>query len=159
MPLFLLTRWADGQTFPLSTSLSVCHGVSSALAYLHSLGIAHGDVYAHNIMLDDHCHPVICDFGASYCYDEAASGRFWQAMEVRAYGLFMHDIVTLTDVSDGCGGSDGSAAGVKQLLLQLVQGCLAANAMERPLFCDVEGQLLEIMQQLNVAVPSAEPQQ
>jgi hypothetical protein len=160
--------------------------VASALAYLHSLGIAHGDVYAHNIMPDGHSRPVICDFGASFCYSVAGDpGRFFERMEVRAFGLFMGDVVARigaeshhyrhvthsshsnigAESGSGSSSSNGGEAGAVgvdaaadyavQELRQLVQQCLAGSAMQRPLFAQVEQQLLGLMQQHGVAVPTA----
>jgi RIO-like serine/threonine protein kinase len=139
--------------FSLPAALSICHGVASALAYLHGLGIAHSDVYAHNIMFDDHARPVICDFGASFCYSaDADAERFFERMEVRAYGLFMHDVVAR--IVGESGAADGVV--VQQQLQQLVQQCLVGSAMQRPLFALLEQQLLSLMQQQGVAVPAGD---
>jgi hypothetical protein len=152
-----ICRWGADVAFSLAAALSICHGVASALAYLHSLSIAHGDVYAHNIMFDDHARPVICDFGASFCYSaDADPGRFFERMEVRAYGLFMHDVVAR--ISGDAGAVDGFQThnSVVQQLQQLVQLCLADSAMQRPRFAQLEQQLLGLMQQQSVAVPAGD---
>jgi hypothetical protein len=146
-----ITRWGADVSFSVPAALSICHGVASALAYLHDLGIAHGDVYAHNIMFVDHSRPVICDFGASFCYSAAADpGRFFERMEVRAYGLFMRDVSARMS-------SKGEVAdGVLQQLQGVVQQCLADSAMQRPLFALLEQQLLALMQEQGVAVPEGD---
>lgn len=109
------------------------------------------DVYAHNIMVNqaavqqgDPVIPVLCDFGAAYCYDRATSDGFWECMEVRAFGLIMKDVVDRTT-----GGSDL----VKQQLQELVDGCLAANASDRPEFYDVESKLLRLMCEFGIQAP------
>jgi predicted unusual protein kinase regulating ubiquinone biosynthesis (AarF/ABC1/UbiB family) len=147
----VLCRWAEEDVFETTQLLKVCHGVASALTYLHSQGICHGDVYAHNILVDRQSgHAVICDFGASYCYDATVAGRFWEAMEVRAFGLFMHDMVVR--VADGIvpciiANSSCSASGLLQQLDCLVEQCLADNAMRRPTFANIEAQLLQMLKQ------------
>lgn len=160
----LRCKWDADASFSPAAALRICHGVASALAYMHSRGIAHGDVYAHNIMADDHWRPVICDFGASFCYSAAADpGRFFERMEVRAFGLFMGDVAarisSSSSSSGGGGGGDGAAGAaaedVVQQLQQVVQQCLAGSAMQRPLFAQLEQQLLGLMQQLGVAVATA----
>jgi hypothetical protein len=115
-------------------------------------------------MADSHSRPVICDFGASFCYSaDADPGRFFERMEVRAFGLFMGDVVTRTGAAQGSS-SGGNKAGVAaddvvQQMSQLVQQCLADNAMQRPLFEQLERQLLGLMQQQGVAVPAGDLQQ
>ncbi|KAF6263001.1 hypothetical protein COO60DRAFT_1698969 [Scenedesmus sp. NREL 46B-D3] len=150
----LRCKWGGDVSFSLPAALSICHGVAGALAYLHSLGIAHGDVYAHNIMADGQARPVVCDFGASFCYSAAADpGRFFERMEVRAFGLFMGDVVAR--ISEQAGVADGAS----QQLRHLVQQCLAGSAMQRPLFALLEQQLLGLMQQQGVGVPAGDVQQ
>lgn len=151
----------------------MCQGLAGALAYLHSQGVCHGDVYAHNIMLEGDSHAVLCDFGAAFCYDPAAAGRFWEAMEVLAFGLFMQGLVDrIHDSCDGtpsggggCGcnggsndgghmlgdgsnsGSNGDSASRRQeVLQQLVGQCLAADASSRPSFTELEQALGSLLQ-------------
>eukprot|EP00882_Tetradesmus_deserticola_P032458 GHRQ01036850.1.p2 GENE.GHRQ01036850.1~~GHRQ01036850.1.p2 ORF type:complete len:106 (-),score=37.71 GHRQ01036850.1:124-441(-) len=105
-------------------------------------------------MVDSQFRPVVCDFGASFCYCATADpGRFFERMEVRAYGLFMGDVVARVNVDAGV------ADEVVQQLHQLVQQCLAGSAMQRPLFALLEQQLLGVMQQHGVAVPAGLGQQ
>lgn len=56
--------------------------VASALAYMHRHCVAHGDVYAHNMLARADGHTVLCDYGAAFFYP-AAEGPHWQALEVR----------------------------------------------------------------------------
>jgi len=75
-------------------------------------------------------------FGASYCYEATSTDRFWQAMEVRAFGLFLQDMVQRLDNS--------SCSSSLQLKL-LVERCLSSNAMDRPLFADVQAELWQML--------------
>lgn len=54
---------------------------ADALAYLHGNCIAHGDVYAHNMLEDPHGRTVLCDYGAAFFYhpDERP---LWEPVEV-----------------------------------------------------------------------------
>ena len=63
----LRCRWAPGTIMPPRTGLLAALGVARALSHLHSLGICHGDVYAHNVLADDKGHAVLCDYGARTC--------------------------------------------------------------------------------------------
>lgn len=55
---------------------------ASCLMYLHDNGIAHGDVYAHNMMAGDDGTTTLCDYGASFFYP-ARHRTVWERMEVR----------------------------------------------------------------------------
>jgi RIO-like serine/threonine protein kinase len=59
--------------FTAQQVVGIAAGIASALAYLHSLQICHGDVYAHNILLDAKTgHSTLCDFGGWVGVAEAA---------------------------------------------------------------------------------------
>ena len=57
-------------------AVKVASGVAQALEYLHSKSIAHGDVYAHNMLVDKKGWATLCDFGASFVYDPPQRGFF-----------------------------------------------------------------------------------
>lgn len=59
----LRCRWAPGTSFSAGRALTILLGVARALEHLHSLGICHGDMYAHNVLADDAGHAVLCDYG------------------------------------------------------------------------------------------------
>ena len=42
----------SGKTFTIDYIVQVLSGVLSACAYIHTRGISHGDLYAHNILVD-----------------------------------------------------------------------------------------------------------
>lgn len=160
----MFCRWPADHTYSGSQTASICSGLASALAYLHSLGVCHGDVYAHNIMLQGTTHAVLCDFGAAFCYDSAAAGgggggiSFWEAMEIRAFGLFMLGLLqqTLDDRADsssagaqaGGRGGDGAGSGcgeLKQQLEILMQQCLTEDAAARPSFAELHQRLAALV--------------
>jgi hypothetical protein len=99
-------------------------------------------VYAHNIMLEGETHAVLCDFGAAFCYDRAAGG-FWEAMEVRAFGLFMQGLCAQVDGEGSAGSrsSGGSGSVCLEQLQALVQKCLAEEPSQRPTFAELQQQL------------------
>lgn len=68
----MICRWA----------VNAATDTARALAYLHANCIAHGDVYAHNMLADADGHTVLCDYGAAFFYppDEQT---LWEAVEVR----------------------------------------------------------------------------
>jgi serine/threonine protein kinase len=73
--------------------------ICSALTYLHSEGVAHGDVYGHNILANvDGSEVRLADFGAAYVYhgmDATATGldpALLERLEVRAFGVLVAEI-------------------------------------------------------------------
>lgn len=55
---------------------------ASCLMYLHENCIAHGDVYAHNMMAGTAGETTLCDYGASFFY-KPEHRAVWERMEVR----------------------------------------------------------------------------
>ncbi|KZP15419.1 kinase-like protein [Athelia psychrophila] len=50
---------------PDADRLPLILGVARGLAYLHSLGLLHGDLKGHNVLIDDNLSPRLADFGPS----------------------------------------------------------------------------------------------
>lgn len=106
------------------------------------MGVCHGDVYAHNIMLEGDAAGILCDFGAAFCYDRAgAAAGFWEAMEVRAFGLFMQGLLKQIDNSKLQEDCLTKAAALQGQLQALTDKCLADVAAERPTFAELLKQL------------------
>lgn len=65
------------------------------MAYLHEKGICHGDLYAHNVLVDETGATVLCDFGASFFYPSERHKEqsfALEGLEVRAFGLMARDM-------------------------------------------------------------------
>jgi Protein kinase domain len=68
-----------------------------ALSHLHRLGIAHGDLYGHNILIqrDNHFQVRLSDFGAAFRYPtQSEYGRRIQAIELRAMAVLAQEVAT-----------------------------------------------------------------
>ena len=84
--------FAKGTHFSLQEVYSVLRAIASAAEHLHSKGLMHGDLYAHNILInreDEHCY--FGDFGAATFYDKSES-RF-EKLEVSAFGCLIEDLL------------------------------------------------------------------
>ena len=57
--------YADGLRFTATQARTLVQGAADALAHLHARGLMHGDLYAHNILVDAGCTPLLGDFGAA----------------------------------------------------------------------------------------------
>jgi hypothetical protein len=135
-------------TFTLPVILRIAQGIASATAHLHDRGILHGDLYAHNILVDEAGNSLMGDFGAACFFDPndppqaAAQGdrvlsQSLQRLEVRAFGCLLEDLLDRWD-SD----TNGSAA-IAQLR-ELQQDCMNSNPYQRPLFVDICDRLAAI---------------
>jgi serine/threonine protein kinase len=84
--------------------LSACGQVVAGLAYCHSLGISHGDIKPHNILIDSYNRCKLADFGLSERYaPNETSKRFLgslpymapEVLEKRAFDPFAADVWSL----------------------------------------------------------------
>lgn len=57
--------YADGRRFTTGQARAIATGVSAGLAHLHAQGLVHGDLYAHNILVDALGDSLLGDFGAA----------------------------------------------------------------------------------------------
>ncbi len=120
--------YAQGFTLAWSQVIAIARDIASAAAHLHAQGIVHGDLYGHNI-LHREGEALLGDFGAAWFYD-VEQPHAWgvQAMEVRAYGCLLEELLAHGQPEDDAGKKQRAAlAGVRQ-------ACLSADAAARPHF-------------------------
>ncbi len=113
--------------FDLETIYSVARAILSAAEHLHQRGIMHGDLYAHNILInraDEHCY--FGDFGAATFYDK--SNPLYEKIEVRAFGCLLEDLLAQ------CPDKEREAY---EYLERLAQECMDAEVANRPLFKEI----------------------
>lgn len=108
--------------FKLAFTVKVLTGVADAMRFLHSIGLLHGDLYAHNILVDAEGGALLGDFGASSFIGENDSVK---KLEVRAFGCLIEELVERTDEMD---------SEVRDVLLNIRDDCFVGNVMERPSF-------------------------
>ncbi|MEM9220374.1 MAG: protein kinase [Cyanobacteria bacterium P01_F01_bin.150] len=132
--------YSEETTFTLPVILRIARGIASVVAHLHERGIMHGDVYAHNILVNDRGDCIFGDFGAASFYnrsDEAiASGL--EKMESRAFGCLLEDLLDrhISDTKGNDSSEDHDGATIDQLR-QLQQNCMSPDPILRPLFPDI----------------------
>lgn len=138
----LRCRWSKDTFFQLDFVLKVASRIAAALGYMHSLGICHGDVYAHNIVSDEDGNAVLCDYGASFFYPLDTDVPY-EAQEVRAFGLFLNDIVNRLASPQSTPDIQ-----VRDELSGLVESCTNIAAQHRPKFEEVLRVLSSITQDM-----------
>jgi len=76
--------------------LKIAKSITSVCIQLHCNGINHGDLYAHNIMIDNTADCILGDFGAASFYDvNSPLAKNIERVEVRAFGCLLEDILSL----------------------------------------------------------------
>lgn len=89
----LRCRYTAGVEYTLEFSLKVAVCVASALAYLHdTLHTCHGDVYAHNVLVEDDGKATLVDMGAGFCYKQDEKS-LWEAVDLRAFGILVGELL------------------------------------------------------------------
>jgi tRNA A-37 threonylcarbamoyl transferase component Bud32 len=121
-------------TFSEETILSYAKDIVSAAGHLHGLGIAHGDLYAHNTLVSPRS-ALVSDFGAACAYGEskALPGKAIERIEARAFGILLSEL--LERVSVGCNEKLTGA------LRDVARRCMAKEVMARPGFEEIEREL------------------
>ena len=70
--------------------------IASALEYIHSdIGVSHGDVYLHNVLIDGDKVSRLSDWGASFAYDKNffEQADLIERIEALAFGRLIEDIL------------------------------------------------------------------
>jgi hypothetical protein len=132
--------YANDTRFTLEQFLNIAHGVAKAAQHLHSKGIMHGDLYAHNILHNDAGDCLLGDFGAAsfYSLTDPAS-LLLQAIEVRAFGCLLQEL------GDHC--IDGNK-NILKLIKELQHLCLQEKLTTRPGFNDIVSVLSDLQQKM-----------
>lgn len=84
--------YADGAVFSIDVIYQIVKDIASACAHLHSKGIMHGDIYAHNILVNTKGAAILGDFGAASLYDSQAE-PWRERIEVRAFGYLIEELL------------------------------------------------------------------
>jgi len=118
------------QLFDMPFILEVVSGISSALMSLHDRDINHGDLYAHNILVDSSGHSIIGDFGASTIYDRKRYPKF-QRLEVRAFGYLLEELIARSNISNK------DEIEILDILTKLKDSCIETDTTKRPTFREI----------------------
>ena len=133
--------YAAGTSFTVAAILRIAIGISSAAAHLHAQGIMHGDLYAHNILVNESGHSLLGDFGAASSYDlnDSIAGLALERLEVRAFGCLLEDLLDRCQVP----GDEAEKLAIYRLD-KLRKDCLQNIPAARPLFSKIDRILAEI---------------
>jgi hypothetical protein len=127
--------YPEGKTFSLPFVTVALQTSSSAMQYLHSRGIMHGDFYAHNVLTDNTGECSVGDFGAATLYTPgSAAGALRERIDVRAFGYLMDELLSrCPDIH-----TDPAVAAQLQ---EVKAACLRDTVAERPSFAEIANAL------------------
>ncbi|WP_299779285.1 leucine-rich repeat-containing protein kinase family protein [uncultured Formosa sp.] len=111
--------------------LKVAKSIASVSAQLHSIGINHGDLYAHNILINDTANCLLGDFGAATFYDKNTNqAHNIERVEVRAFGCLLEDMLNLIP-------EDNITKKLKHWWDSLISDCFNPSVKSRPAFSEI----------------------
>lgn len=121
--------YGDDARWSPAVALRIARGIAGAMAHLHANGVAHNDLYAHNILWHPDGDALLGDFGAAALLGglNAAQAAAVQQLEVRAFGCLLEELLARCDAPVPSAGA-----------LQSLQGaCLQPDVSARPDFAAI----------------------
>lgn len=91
----------EEMVFNSAELLKIAKSIASVCSQLHQKGINHGDLYAHNILVNKTADCLLGDFGAASFYDvNSVLALTIERVEVRAFGCLLEEIVPLVSIHE-----------------------------------------------------------
>ena len=129
----------EGLQLSIEGISKIAFSVADTLEHLHEMGICHGDLYAHNILIDESNEVLIGDFGATSHYERLpeVQRQGLQAIEVRAFAYLLEDLLGLSSDSE-------AYPEIFEQLQTLKQQCLSTETDNRIDFSRIK-QLIPVL--------------
>jgi hypothetical protein len=125
----------ESTKFNSNEFLKIVKSMASVSAQLHSKGINHGDIYAHNILVNNTADSLLGDYGAATYYDATSEmAHNIQRVEIRAFGCLVEDLFGLVP-------KDQFSEDTLAKWTQLISDCFNPNVKYRMSFDEIIGQL------------------
>ena len=130
-----------GSVFTTEQIIKIASTIAGAAAHLHAKGILHGDLYAHNILVNDSAESLLGDFGAATIYDvnNVVTANGLEKIEVLAFGCLLEDLLGLVQPNET---SDKTV----NALTLLKENTMQSDVLNRPNFEEICQSLEQINQ-------------
>jgi hypothetical protein len=124
--------FTQGQHLTLLQLKHLAQQVANVMAHLHQKQIVHGDLYAHNMLVNAEQQLYLGDFGAATALHALPQKQqqLFCALEVRAFGYWLLDMQRLLSVTE--------SGLFQQHCMALVQLCLQETVVNRPDFTQLQ---------------------
>ena len=134
--------------FTVATALNILLGIATVAAHLHSQGILHGDLYAHNILWNEKGDALLCDFGAASFIPQhhAELAIALQRIEVRAFACLLEEIL------ERCRATVEEKP-IVDALRELHARCDNLMVISRPLFSEISTVLSSLSKRRSALLP------
>lgn len=126
-----------GTTFTITQIYKIALAIADTCKHLHLKGIMHGDLYAHNTLIDEEANTFFGDFGAATIYNhQDKNASYLEKIDVRAFGCLLDDLLNQNfEESDS----------LKQSLINLKDNCMQETILNRPQFKEINSILQSII--------------
>lgn len=123
--------------WPMATALRIARDIAAAVAHLHARGIAHNDLYAHNILWHPEGGALLGDFGAAALFGGlgAAQSPMLRRLEARAFGCLLEELLARCESTPGAAGNAWQT---------LIEACMQTEVASRPLFGEIVERLVAL---------------
>ncbi|KPY80824.1 leucine-rich repeat-containing protein kinase family protein [Pseudomonas syringae pv. tagetis] len=122
--------YANGTRFSLPVLLRLAAGIASVTAHLHASGITHGDLYGHNILVQEDGNCLLSDFGAASFHPSAGTGKALERIETRAFGILLGELLERCE-------ADPQDQNVMAGLQALQVSCVQPDCQQRPSLAEI----------------------
>ncbi|WP_405296128.1 leucine-rich repeat-containing protein kinase family protein [Algibacter sp. Ld11] len=121
----------ETSVFNAEELLKIVKSIASVCEQLHKNGINHGDLYAHNILVNASADCLLGDFGAASFYDVNSELAYAvERVEVRAYACLVEDVLGLVREND-------MNSELLEKWQKLIADCTSSDVRLRPGFSDI----------------------
>ncbi|KAJ3304560.1 hypothetical protein HDV03_002513 [Kappamyces sp. JEL0829] len=129
--------YPEGTVFALDVIAKIALGISSVVGHLHRLGLTHGDLYAHNILISplaDH-HAYLTDYGAAWSFSLLPDNmqKLIQQLEAGAFGCLLEDLLQRLDEHTVAASGRPKLQALRDLQIK----CSSPAVASRPLFSEI----------------------
>ena len=130
--------FTQGQNLTLLKLKQLAQQVVNVMAHLHQKQIVHGDLYAHNMLVNEDQQLYLGDFGAATALNALPKQQqqLFCALEVRAFGYWLLDMQSLLSVDE--------SAEFEQRFAAVVQLSMQQKVSSRPGFQQLQVLVAEL---------------
>jgi tRNA A-37 threonylcarbamoyl transferase component Bud32 len=119
--------FSEDCTFSVETIQKVGQDILAASIHLHEKNLMHGDLYAHNILINEKNHSYLGDFGAASFYNSDSLNC--EKIEVRAFGCLLDDMLQRCD---------NKSCKMYHDINVIAQNCMQSDVEKRKLFSEIK---------------------